>query len=96
MIKTCYNYCTYTAGVISGYSGVIPIANCLFQDNDSSLLNYSLDALNNYLVQKGKQTLVPGNYGYKISLDFESGNIGLLLMLNQIINNSDEFSWLPF
>lgn len=95
MIQTCFNYCTYMPGVISGYSGIFPIANALAKNGDAKLLDYSLACLNNYLVKNKDEVLLPGKYGYKISLDFENGNAGLLMMLNQIQNSLDDFSWLP-
>lgn len=92
--KTCFTYCTYMETLMSGYSGVIPLANALATDGDSTMLDYSLEALNQYLVSDGKEILLPGKYGYKLSLNFSYGSAGLLTLLRSL-GRSDEFNWLP-
>ena len=79
---------------MSGYSGVIPLANALAMDGDSTMLNYSLEALNQYLVSNDNEILLPGKYGYKLSLNFSYGSAGLLTLLRSL-DQSDEFNWLP-
>ncbi|GAA2863251.1 class III lanthionine synthetase LanKC [Lactobacillus intestinalis] len=92
--KTCFTYCTYMETLMSGYSGVIPLANALAMDGDSTMLNYSLEALNQYLVSNDNEILLPGKYGYKLSLNFSYGSAGLLTLLRSL-DQSDEFNWLP-
>lgn len=92
--RTCFTYCTYMETLMSGYSGVLPLANALAKDGDSTILDYSLSALNQYLVAKGNEILLPGKYGYKLSLDFSYGSAGLLTLLKSL-DQGDEFSWLP-
>ena len=92
--NTCFTYCTYMQTLISGYSGVIPLANALAKDGNSTMLDYSLEALNQYLISNEEEILTPGKYGYKLSLNFSYGSTGLLTLLRSL-DQSDEFGWLP-
>lgn len=92
--KSCMTYCTYMETLISGYSGVLPLAKALADDGDTAMLDYALAALNQYLVANNDEILAPGKYGYKLSLDFSTGSAGLLTLLKDL-RQSDEFSWLP-
>ncbi|MGZ1209180.1 ATP-binding cassette domain-containing protein [Lactobacillus delbrueckii subsp. bulgaricus] len=92
--KSCLTYCTYMETLVSGYSGVLPLAKSLAGDGDYALLDYALAALNQYLVANNDEILVPGKYGYKLSLDFSTGSAGLLTLLKDL-RQRDEFSWLP-
>ncbi|MCD5467538.1 hypothetical protein LOB37_07610 [Lactobacillus delbrueckii subsp. bulgaricus] len=87
-------YCTYMETLVSGYSGVLPLAKSLAGDGDYALLDYALAALNQYLVANNDEILAPGKYGYKLSLDFSTGSAGLLTLLKDL-RQRDEFSWLP-
>ena len=95
LISSNYNYSTYQASVIAGYSGLLPIAIFQAKDHDNSLLNYTLKGLNNFLVKESDNIFVPGNFGYKIELGYSSGNAGILGMLDLLNDDRDEFSWLP-
>ena len=92
--KSCLSYCTYMETLVSGYSGVLPLAKSLAGDGDYEMLDYALAALNQYLVANNDEILAPGKYGYKLSLDFSTGSAGLLTLLKDL-RQSDEFSWLP-
>ncbi|MGZ1178542.1 ATP-binding cassette domain-containing protein [Lactobacillus delbrueckii subsp. bulgaricus] len=92
--KSCLTYCTYMETLVSGYSGVLPLAKSLAGDGDYALLDYALAALNQYLVANNDEILAPGKYGYKLSLDFSTGSAGLLTLLKDL-RQRDEFSWLP-
>ena len=92
--KSCLSYCTYMETLVSGYSGVLPLAKSLAGDGDYEMLDYALAALNQYLVVNNDEILAPGKYGYKLSLDFSTGSAGLLTLLKDL-RQGDEFSWLP-
>lgn len=94
LIVSCFNYCTYMPTLISGYAGVLPLANVLAIDGDFKLLDYTLSALNQYLLEKDSEILLPGKYGYKLGLGFSYGSAGLLVALDKNRMN-DEFYWLP-
>ncbi len=76
--KSCMTYCTYMETLVSGYSGVLPLAKALADDGDTTMLDYALAALNQYLVANDDEILPPGKYGYKLSLDFSTGERGLV------------------
>ncbi|MCH4003681.1 MAG: class III lanthionine synthetase LanKC [Lactobacillus crispatus] len=92
--NSCFTYCTYMETLISGYSGVLPLASAIAKDGDDTMLNYSLDAMNQYLIANGDEIMVPGKYGYKLSINFSYGSAGLLTLL-KCVDQSDEFCWLP-
>lgn len=92
--KSCFTYCTYMETLMSGYGGVLPLAIALAKDGDDAMLNYSLDAMNQYLIANNDEIMAPGKYGYKLSINFLYGSAGLLTLLKGM-NQSDEFYWLP-
>lgn len=92
--KSCFTYCTYMETLISGYAGILPLANALANDGDYPMLDYSLNALNQYLISNNGEIMTPGKYGYKLSINFSYGSAGLMTLLGGL-KQSDEFYWLP-
>lgn len=95
MIQSSYNYCTYQASVVSGLSGNLPVAVMQAKDGDPSLLEYTLDGLNNFLLKNDDGVFIPGRFGYKLELNYYYGSSGLLGMLELLKDGKKEFSWLP-
>lgn len=89
-----FNYCTYMGTLISGYAGVIPLAYSFAKDGDFKLLDYSLSAMNLYLVGKENEIMIPGKFGYKLGLGYAYGSAGILTVLSNS-EKDDDFYWLP-
>ncbi|MCA6609080.1 MULTISPECIES: class III lanthionine synthetase LanKC [Bacillus] len=89
-------YSTFASGIFRGVGGMIILANAMkCEELKSGSLEYSIRALGNYLLYKrGEGILSPGEYGYRLSLDLQTGNSGLLLALSDIDNDKWN-SWLP-
>lgn len=89
-------FCTYQCCLFSGTAGLIIYENAvrnLFKEDKS--LNIYLSALNNYLLRakdKANETLVPGPFGEKCSMDYETGAAGVMLSL---LDLRKEGSWVP-
>ncbi|MCY8810021.1 class III lanthionine synthetase LanKC [Bacillus atrophaeus] len=89
-------YSTFASGIFRGVGGMIILANAMKAEGlNSGSLEYTIKALGNYLLyKKNEGILSPGEYGYRLSLDLQTGNSGLLLTLFDI--GSDKWnSWLP-
>lgn len=89
-------YSTFASGIFRGAGGMIILANAnnTFKFNHDSL-NTTIKALGNYLLYKKDQGILsPGEYGYRLSLDLQTGNSGLILALNDIGKNKWN-SWIP-
>ncbi|MDZ5672041.1 class III lanthionine synthetase LanKC [Bacillus stercoris] len=89
-------YSTFASGIFRGVGGMIILANAMKGEGlNSSSLEYTIKALGNYLLYKKHEGILsPGEYGYRLSLDLQTGNSGLLLALSDI--DSDKWSsWLP-
>lgn len=96
LIEMGTTYCTYMAGLISGYTGFLVLGNALNSVfNKKEILNNSLKSLNAFLIKDNDgNLLLPGNYGFKCSMDIETGSAGLLLVLNDV--KKDKWgSWFP-
>ncbi|AQS54405.1 hypothetical protein BW727_200002 (plasmid) [Jeotgalibaca dankookensis] len=96
-IKSSYLSCSANGGLISGYSGLIPLANAASSllNNNNDMLNFLLENLNNYLIRNdNNETLFPGDYGFKCSMNVSKGAAGVLLVLSDI-KNKDGGSWIP-
>ena len=82
--------------MFGGTAGLIIYENAvrnLFKEDKS--LNIYLSALNNYLLRakdKANETLVPGPFGEKCSMDYETGAAGVMLSL---LDLRKEGSWVP-
>ncbi|MGG1962151.1 class III lanthionine synthetase LanKC [Bacillus pumilus] len=89
-------YSTFASGIFRGVGGMIILANAMkCEEPDSGSLEYSIRALGNYLLYKRNEGILsPGEYGYRLSLDLQTGNSGLLLALSDIDNDKWN-SWLP-
>ncbi|GAA2864856.1 class III lanthionine synthetase LanKC [Lactobacillus intestinalis] len=85
---------TYMNGIFDGFCGLM-LADLAAENYDySNALQKKIHLLNNYLVIKKDEILVPGRHGLKNSMDLDSGAIGVLLTLQGIIDN-DWGQWLP-
>lgn len=90
-------FCSYNAGLFSGYTGLLPFANAYsICKNKSKQLNELLDNMNIYIMRDSLGDLfIPGNMGYKFSMDLASGSAGLLTILHDIETKNKWGSWLP-
>ncbi|AGI27758.1 MULTISPECIES: class III lanthionine synthetase LanKC [Bacillus] len=89
-------YSTFASGIFRGVGGMIILANAMkCAGVNTGSLEYTIKALGNYLLYKKHEGILsPGEYGYRLSLDLQTGNSGLLLALSDI--DSDKWSsWLP-
>lgn len=96
MKKDVGYFCTYQSCLFSGTSGLIIYENAIHKlfKTDKSLKIY-MSALNNYLLcvkDKENETLVPGPFGEKCSMDYETGSAGVMLSL---LDLKKEGSWVP-
>lgn len=89
-------FCTYTAGILRGAGGMIILSNAKESYGYSKgSLNHSIGMLKNYLLYEGDKGIIsPGDYGYRCSLDYQTGNSGILLALSDIQNNKWN-NWIP-
>ncbi|WP_218923896.1 class III lanthionine synthetase LanKC [Bacillus toyonensis] len=89
-------FCTYTNGILRGSAGMIILSNAKENNHYSTeSLKHTVGMLKNYLLYKEDiGILSPGDYGYRCSLDFQTGNSGILLALCDIHKNKWN-SWLP-
>ncbi|MCI1923195.1 MAG: protein kinase/lanthionine synthetase C family protein [Lentilactobacillus buchneri] len=89
---------TYMDSLFTGFTGLIVLDEALARVDHNykkQNLNDKLNALNIYLISTdGTDILVPGRYGYKCSMDVETGASGLLMVLNDI-NTTHCNSWIP-
>ncbi|MFF2176734.1 class III lanthionine synthetase LanKC [Lysinibacillus sp. NPDC058147] len=89
-------FCTYAAGILRGAGGMIILSNAKESYGYSKeSLDHSVGMLKNYLLyETDKGIISPGDYGYRCSLDFQTGNSGILLALSDI--NKDKWdNWIP-
>ncbi|WP_436945299.1 class III lanthionine synthetase LanKC [Staphylococcus xylosus] len=89
-------YSTYTSGLFRGAGGMIVLSNAQNKlNNEYSSLEYTIKALNNYILFNKSVGLVsPGEYGYRLSMDLKTGVSGLILAFADIDKNSWG-SWFP-
>ncbi|KXX86851.1 serine/threonine protein kinase [Bacillus cereus] len=89
-------FCTYTNGILRGSAGMIILSNAKENNHYSTeSLKHTVGMLKNYLLYKKDIGIIsPGDYGYRCSLDFQTGNSGILLALCDIHKNKWN-SWLP-
>ncbi len=82
------SFCTYQCCLFSGTAGLIVSANMLAKKvkKDKPLKVY-LSAMNNFLLSfNANEVLVPGRFGEKCCMDYETGAAGVLLSLMDINN----------
>lgn len=89
-------FCTYNGGLFKGYAGLLPLSFKVSQtSNNFEIIQDQIDKMNLYLLEdEDSYIYVPGDFGYKVSLDIASGSAGLILVLNDILKNNN-FSWIP-
>lgn len=96
LIKTTNVFITYMDSLCDGMSGLMvfdQLANMGITKNKGNL-PLKVRSLNNYIIGRGNEALMPGKFGYKCSMDVSSGAAGLLLVMNDIYRDTYE-SWLP-
>lgn len=88
--------CFYSPGLFRGLTGLITVADALTNELsvNSNLINKTIETLNLYLLEDDEAYYLPGDYCYRLSSDLFSGSSGMILVLNDIQQNS-KFSWLP-
>lgn len=92
--KDIGSFCTYQCCLFSGTAGLVVYSNVTknYFNTGNSLKTY-LAALNNFLLATtNKNILVPGQFGEKCTMDYETGAAGILLALLDI---EDQSSWVP-
>ena len=96
MVNICTLYSTYASGVFRGASGMIILANANESiHKNESILEYTISSLNNYMLYNNQLGLVsPGEYGYRLSMDIQTGTSGILVALNDVSKNKWD-SWIP-
>ncbi|MDX8344167.1 class III lanthionine synthetase LanKC [Rossellomorea sp. YZS02] len=89
-------FCSANGGFMNGYVGLLPLANAVSHSSgDNNMIKSLLNNLNNYFVRKGKdEILLPGDYGFKCSMDISGGAAGALLILSDV-KKGVWGSWLP-
>ncbi|MEK4905621.1 class III lanthionine synthetase LanKC [Niallia sp. FSL M8-0099] len=93
--KISKSKCFYNAGLFQGTTGILAIANLLEQyTNKNSLVSSALFTLNLHLLENDDCIFVPGDSCFRLSGDIMSGSAGLLLVINDILENRN-YSWLP-
>lgn len=92
--KDIGSFCTYQCCLFSGTAGLAMYSNyarLLF--NKSKSLNVYLNDLNNFMLSTNEENmLVPGQFGEKCSMDYETGSAGVLLALSNI---EKQINWMP-
>lgn len=89
-------YSTYTSGLFRGATGMIVLANAeSFIRENNSVIEHAISSLNNYMLYNDEVGLVtPGEFGYRLSMDLQTGTSGILLALNDIGEQKWD-SWFP-
>lgn len=85
-------YCTYSASLTKGMAGLLILSNA--KSNFYADKDIDISVLRNYLFQMDDAIFVPGDYGYRFSMDLFTGASGVLLALEDI-GTSRWNSWLP-
>ncbi|SDC38893.1 Lanthionine synthetase C-like protein [Terribacillus halophilus] len=95
-INSNYLFCSANGGLMSGYAGLLPLANAISSTyNQTDMTKLLLNNLNSYLVRNDNDELLfPGEYGYKCSMDVSTGAAGVLLVLSDLKSNKWG-SWIP-
>lgn len=87
--------CFFNAGLFQGTTGILAIANLLESyTQENNLVKAALYTLNLHLLENEEYIFVPGDSCFRISGDIMSGSSGLLLTVNDILENRN-YSWLP-
>ncbi|WP_353626462.1 lanthionine synthetase C family protein [Bacillus sp. JCM 19041] len=85
----------YNAGLFQGTTGILAIANLLeLQKKEQGLVESALFTLNLHLLEDDDHIFVPGDSCFRLSGDIMSGSSGLLLTVNDILENMN-YSWMP-
>lgn len=92
--KDIGSFCTYQCCLFSGTAGLAMYSNyARLQFNKSKSLDIYLEDLNNFMLSTNEENmLVPGQFGEKCSMDYETGSAGVLLAL---LNIEKQVSWMP-
>lgn len=96
--KDTGTFCTYYCSLFSGLAGIIVGSNCISKCyGENTSLYTAIKALNDFALSSSKdETLLPGLFGEKCSMDYETGAAGVLLSLLDIEKNKDSwYSWFP-
>ncbi|MEL3958193.1 class III lanthionine synthetase LanKC [Caldifermentibacillus hisashii] len=95
-INSNYLFCSANGGLMSGYAGLLPLANAISHIyGKTDMIRLLLKNMNNYLVRNDNdEILFPGEYGFKCSMDVSTGAAGVLLILSDLKKNKWG-SWLP-
>lgn len=92
--KDVGSFCTYQCCLFSGTAGMAVYSeSAKLNFNKTKSLNIYLADLNDFMLStNGEDMLVPGQFGEKCSMDYETGSAGVLLTL---LNIRDQVSWMP-
>ena len=93
--KISLSKCFYNAGLFQGTTGILAVANLLEQyTKKDSLVSSALFTLNLHLMEVDDCLYVPGDSCFRLSGDLMSGSSGVLLTVNDILENKSH-SWMP-
>ena len=93
--KISLSKCFYNAGLFQGTTGILAVANLLEQyTKNDSLVSSALFTLNLHLMEVDDCLYVPGDSCFRLSGDLMSGSSGVLLTVNDILENKSH-SWMP-
>lgn len=92
--KDVGSFCTYQCCLFSGTAGLAMYSNTVkLNFNKTNSFDIYLQALNNFMLSTNrKNMLVPGQFGVKCSMDYETGAAGVLIAL---LNIENQINWLP-
>lgn len=95
-LEACDIPFSYNASLISGFSGLIPVAQySATRRHRLGMLARLLQAQDSFLLENGSRIYVPGWMGLKCSSDYESGAAGVLLALESCRKTLRWDAWFP-
>ncbi|ASB92073.1 class III lanthionine synthetase LanKC [Bacillus subtilis] len=92
--KIVKSKCFYNCGLFRGTAGIIAASNAIDKYYNRGINADNLKTLDLHLFKGKVEIYTPGDFGYRLSNDIFSGSLGLLLVIQGIINNTN-YMWLP-
>ncbi|PJH92503.1 class III lanthionine synthetase LanKC [Bacillus sp. SN1] len=92
--KIAKSKCFYNCGLFRGTAGIIAVSHAIDKYYNRSISTDNLKTLDLHLFKGEMEIYTPGDFGYRLSNDIFSGSLGLFLVIQGIINNTN-YMWLP-
>lgn len=92
--KIAKSKCFYNCGLFRGTAGIMAVSNAIDKYYNRGINADNLKTLDLHLFKGKVEIYTPGDFGYRLSNDIFSGSLGLLLVIQGIINNTN-YMWLP-